>query len=120
MALDIPGINVNSGLDLYEGDVNIFLRFVRMYVSRMPAALDKMRNVSEETLHDYTVSVHGVKGISETVGAEEIVNTARQLEAMGKAGDLAGILAQNSAFIKRAEIIVDGIRNWLDINDKQK
>ena len=117
MNIEIPGVDVKNGLEICDGDTKIYLRFLRLYVSNMPSALDKMRNVSEETLQDYTVSVHGVKGISETIGAEEARKTAKELEMMGKSGDLVGILAQNAAFIKYAENLVNNIKNWLAKHD---
>jgi len=117
MTIEIPGVNVNNGLDLCDGNTDIYLRFLQMYVSNMPKALAKMRNVSEETLHDYTIAVHGVKGISETIAADEIVKTARELEMMSKNGDLAGVLAQNDSFIKRAENLVDCVQGWLKKNN---
>jgi len=118
MAIEIPGVNVNTGLDLCDGSMDIYLRFLRLYVSSMPPALDKMRNVSKETLHEYTVAVHGVKGISETIAAEEVVKTAKELEAIAKSGDLDGVLAKNTTFIKHTENLVNGIQSWLEKNDK--
>ena len=120
MTIDIPGVDVNKGLELCDGDMGIYLQAMRIYVSKIPAALDKMRNVSEGTLKDYTISVHGVKGTSEYIGAEEARKTAKQLEAMAKEGNLTGILAQNDAFIKYTEGLVSNIRSWLEKNDTRK
>ena len=113
MAIEIPGIDVKSGLDLCDGNMNIYLNALRLYVSGIPADLEKMRGISRETLSAYSVTVHGVKSMSEYIGAEEARKTAKQLEAMAKAGDLAGVLAQNEAFIKYAGNLVAGIRNYL-------
>ena len=116
MNIDIPGLNVNNGLELYDGSEKIYLRFLRIYVSSMSAALENLRKVSKEALPEYVVSVHGVKGISETIGADEVSNMARQLEAMAREGDLDGVLARNDAFIGFAENFVGDIRNWLEKN----
>jgi hypothetical protein len=118
MTIEISGLNVTNGLDLCDGDMNIYLRFLRLYVSTMPAALGKLQNVSQETINDYLVSVHGVKGISQTIGADEVVKNGKELEAMAKAGDLAGILGKNDAFIKQAEVLVENIQSWLKNNNK--
>ena len=117
MAVEIPGLNADSGLELCDGNMKIYLSALRLYVSNIPAAIEKARNVSEETLRDYTVSVHGIKSTSEIIGAEETRKTAKELEAMGKAGDLAGIQARNSAFIKNTENLVAGIKSWLEKYD---
>ena len=117
MVIEIPGINAEMGLELYDGDTDMYLRFLRMYVSKTPASLEKLRNVSAETLHDYAVCVHGVKSISLTIGAAEVSNEAKKLEAMSKDGDLAGVQAQNNALIKNVENLVANIRSWLEKHD---
>ena len=116
LVIEIPGINTKSGLDLCDGDLNIYLHSLRLYLSNMPVTLDKLRDVSVETLGNYAVSVHGAKGISEYIGAEDAKKMAKQLESMAKNGDLAGVLSQNEAFIKHSEGLIDSIRNWLKQN----
>ena len=117
MAIEIPEIDVNSGLELCDGDMGIYLNSLRLYVSSIPTSLEKMSGVSDGTLKDYSITVHGVKSMSEYIGAEEARKTAKQLEDLAKGGDLAGVLAQNEAFINYAQNIVAGVRNWLEKND---
>ena len=117
MAIEISGVDTKKGLALFEDDLDTYVDILRSYVSNVPATLDKIRNVSEETLKDYAVGVHGVKGVSEAIGAEEARKTAKQLEEMAKNGDLAGVLARNNAFIKYTENLVNDIRTWLEKYD---
>jgi len=116
MDIKISGVNAESGLELCDGSEEIYLRSLRLYVSNMPSYLEKIKNVTKETLHDYAINVHGVKSISEYIGAEETKKTARQLELMAKSGDLTGVLAANEAFIENAQDLVDKIRAWLEKN----
>jgi len=116
MAIEIPGLNAASGLDLCDGDMNIYLNALRLYVSSIPVSLEKMRGVSQETLADYAITAHSVKSMSEYIGAEEARKTAKQLEALAKNGDLSGVLAQNETFIQYAQGIADGVKNWLEKN----
>ena len=116
MAIEIPGLDAGSGLDLCDGNMKIYLNSLRLFVSSTPGSLEKMKSVSAETLDKYSITAHGVKSMSEYAGAEELRKTAKELEAMAKAGDLAGVMAHNEAFIKNAESIVDGVRNWLAKN----
>ena len=113
MAIEIPGLDTNRGLELCDGNMKIYLNSLRIYTSNIPVSLEKMRSVSAETLKDYSITAHCVKGMSEYVGADEVIKTAKQLEEMARNGDLAGILAQNEAFIKYAQNLADGIRKWL-------
>jgi len=117
MALEIPGLDTNRGLELCDGNMKIYLNSLRIYASSIPASLEKMRSVSAETLKDYSINAHCVKGMSEYVGAGEVIKTARQLEQMAKSGDLAGILAQNEAFIKFTQDLAGGIQKWLIENN---
>ena len=116
MAIEIPGLDAARGLDLCDGDMNIYLNALRLYVSNIPASLEKMRCVSRETLADYAITAHSVKSMSEYIGAEEARKTAKQLEALAKGGDWAGVLAQNEAFIQYAQNIVAGVQGWLAKN----
>ena len=117
MEMEIPGVDTDKGLELCDGDLAMYLRFLRLYATNVPGSLEKMRNVSEEKLHDYILTAHSVKSNNEVIGAEESTKRARQLEAMAKAGDLAGVLALNDAFIKDSESLVGCIQSWLKKTD---
>ena len=114
MTINIPGIDAQKGLDLYDGDTEIYFTVLHSWVNNTPAALNRLRNVSAATLSDYAITVHGVKGTSTTIGAEEIRKTAMKLESLANAGDLSGVLAQNEAFIKSTEDLVNIVQNWLN------
>jgi len=118
MAIEIPGLDADSGLNLCDGNMKIYLNSLRLFVSSTPESLVKMRSVSQETLEKYSVTAHSVKSMSEYAGAEEVRKAAKELEALAKAGDLAGVLAKNEAFIKFAGNIVEGVRSWLEKNEE--
>jgi CheY-like chemotaxis protein len=113
MKIEIPGVDEAKVLDLYGGDMEIFLPVLRSYASAIPAALDKMRTVSAQSLPEYVVSVHGVKSTSDSIGAEEARRMAYELEALAKAGDISSVLAKNEALIHCVETLLVGIQNWL-------
>ena len=117
MAIEIPGLDVNSGLELCDGNEKIYINSLRLFVSSTPESLKKMKDVSAETLEKYAITAHSVKSMSEYAGAEETRIAAKELEAFAKAGDLTGVLARNEAFIKFAGSIVEGVRHWLKEND---
>jgi len=119
MNIDIPGVDIEILEDLYEDDTDLFVKVARSYVSNTPAVLDKLRlmegpNVSAEALADYAIAIHSLKGTSTTVGADETRAAALNLEKLAKAGDLAGVIAENPAFIKHMEKLLDDIRKWLE------
>ena len=116
MEIKIPGIDTEYALDLCDGDVNIYLRILHSYVSDMTANLEKIQTVTAETLKDYAVTIHGIKSISDAVGAQTARNTAKQLEDIAKSGDLDGVIAKNSAFLNYAENLMAGLKFWLETN----
>ena len=116
MTIEIPGVDSASGLNLCDGNMDIYLNSLRLYISSIPVSLEKMRSVSQETLADYAITVHSVKSMSQYIGAEEVRKTAKELEALAKSDDLAGVLAQNEAFIPYAQGIVADVQGWLAKN----
>jgi len=117
MAVEIPGLDTDSGLKLCDGNMNIYLNSLRLFASGTPEDLEKMKGVTQENLAEYSVAAHSVKSMSHYIGAEESRKIAKELEAMAKGGDLAGVLAQNETFIKYAQSLVENVRKWLAEND---
>lgn len=114
--ITIPDIDSESGLRLCDDDINIYTQSLRLFTTNIPETLDKIRNVTESNLRDYTARVHGIKGISVYIGAAKAVEAAREMEEMGKKGNLAGILERNEGFIKGIEALIENIKTWLKNN----
>jgi PAS domain S-box-containing protein len=115
--INIPGVDTEKGLSLYGDDLDIYLPTLRSYVSYTMDVLDKLRNVSAESLPEYVINVHGLKGTSASIGAEIVRESALNLEKLARAGDLQGVLARNDRFIKGTENIVANIKAWLEKYD---
>ena len=98
---------------MYEDSEDVYLAVLRSWVDDASAYITKLSNVSAETLKDYAVSIHGMKGTSAGIGAEEIREKAKELEMMAKAGNLAGVQAQNELFLKQVESMVKNVQNLL-------
>jgi PAS domain S-box-containing protein len=117
MVIDIPGVDTEKGLSYYGGEIDIYLMLLRSFVTNTQKNLDKMENVSKETLSDYVITVHGLKGTSAGIGAETIREAAKNLETMSREGNLSGVLAQNGKLIKDTETVVANIKEWLEQHD---
>jgi CheY-like chemotaxis protein len=115
--LKIEGVDTKKGLLLYAGETKVYLPLLRSYIANTPVVLNKMRNVSEKTLSDYVISVHGLKGTSAGIGAQSLREAALDLETKSRAGDLQGVLAKNDKLIADTEIIVANIKAWLEHYD---
>ncbi|MCL2293363.1 MAG: Hpt domain-containing protein [Spirochaetes bacterium] len=117
MTITISGVDEQNGLALYGGDVSVYLSVLNAYVSYTPAIIDKLRNVSAETLPAYIFAIHTLKGTCASIGAEEARKTAIEMESIAKAGDLARLQAENDAFLKRMDTLVANIKSWLKQHD---
>ncbi|WP_461257311.1 Hpt domain-containing protein, partial [Treponema sp. R80B11-R83G3] len=111
--INIPGVDTQKGLLLYAGEMDIYLPLLRSYVANTPNVLNKLKAVSRETLPDYVISVHGLKGTSAGIGAQEVREAAFELENLSRAGNLDEVLAKNDKLIKDAEVIVENVKAWL-------
>jgi CheY-like chemotaxis protein len=101
--INIPGLNVEQGLEVFGGDTEDYESALSSFVKNAPEVMEKLRGVTKETLPDYAINIHGLKSISGWICAENVRKGAAELEAMAKAGDAAGVLAQNEKFLKDTE-----------------
>jgi CheY-like chemotaxis protein len=110
---EIPGVNMNARDYLYSGDMEIYRFTLESFVKNTPSTIELLQNVTEETLPNYTINVHALKGMTAAIGAEDISGRAKKLEAMANAGDLQEIIAENSEFLKDVEILTANVKKWL-------
>jgi len=118
--IEIPGVDSKKALGLYAGDTGIYIPLLRSYIANTPTTLEKLKNVTEENLSAYVISVHGLKGTSAGIGAEEVRAQALELENLSRAGDLQAVWAKNDKLIADAQVIVANVKAWLDKNDVQQ
>jgi HPt (histidine-containing phosphotransfer) domain-containing protein len=113
-AVNIPGVNAKLGLSLYEGDMEMYIDILRSYAENTPAEIEKLRGLAEETLADYAIDIHTMKGVNSAIGAKEMMMRAKKMEAMAKGGDFTGVLELNADFIKDSETLAENVRAWLE------
>jgi HPt (histidine-containing phosphotransfer) domain-containing protein len=117
LVIEIPGVDTKKGLSLYAGARKVYLPMLRSYAHNTPKVLDKLRSVKAENLHDYVITVHGLKGTSAAIGAERIRTAALELENLSRSGDLQGVLERNDKLIADTQEVVANVTEWLDKND---
>ncbi|MDR2404005.1 MAG: response regulator [Spirochaetaceae bacterium] len=108
----IEGLDITTGIQRYRSE-EIYLRILRSYVLHTPELLEKLRRLSRETLQDYGVTVHGIKGASQGINADGIGKEAEILEHAAKTGDYGQVNEKNAAFISRTETLVAAIDELL-------
>jgi CheY-like chemotaxis protein len=113
----IPGVDTTKRISLYSGKTDTYLPILRSFVFNTPGILNKLKAVTPETLPDYIITVHGLKGTSAGIGAQAISDAALNLETLARAGDFPGIKARNDSLIHDTQTIVAAVKSWLEHYD---
>ncbi|MDR1948097.1 MAG: response regulator [Spirochaetaceae bacterium] len=106
----IEGIDLKVGTERY-GDA--FPEILRSYADSIPELLDVLRNASRETLNAYAITVHGIKGTSRQICADELGKEAEVLETAARTGDWETVKARNSNFIRAVETLLENLEAFL-------
>jgi signal transduction histidine kinase/CheY-like chemotaxis protein len=105
----IEGLHIEAGCSRFGGE-DVYMEVLRSYAAHTPDLLDKLRDVREEALPEYAVAVHGLKGSSYGICADEVGKMAEELEFAAKRGDAAAVSAKNGALIREAEALLSNLR----------
>ncbi|GHV56213.1 hypothetical protein FACS1894216_19890 [Synergistales bacterium] len=106
--LDIEGVDINSAIDRF-GSIDTYAAVARSYVTHTPHLLDNIRDPSDESLRDYIVTVHGIKGASMGICAFDVGGMAEKLEHAAKRGDIEAIRADNDRFMKMTKRLIGSL-----------
>jgi signal transduction histidine kinase/DNA-binding response OmpR family regulator len=84
--VSVDGLDLRAGVQRYAGE-DSYLKILESYMRHTPEVLIRLGNVSKDTLHNYAVDVHGLKGSSYGICANEIGELAETLEQAAKSRD---------------------------------
>ncbi|MCL2196491.1 MAG: ATP-binding protein [Treponema sp.] len=110
----IPGINTTKGLLRYEGNVDTYLKVLRSYAASVRSLLTSVQNITDSGLNEtnlslYKINVHGIKGTSLDIYAEQVAKEAKDLERAAEKGDISFISEHNNPFIEAAWKLVNDL-----------
>ncbi|MDR2503915.1 MAG: response regulator [Deltaproteobacteria bacterium] len=107
-----------EGLRRY-GDEDIYLQVLRSYLRHTPPLLDSIRALSRETLPEYALAVHSLKGASHGICAANVASLAEKLEKDSKAGDLDAVLAGNQRLLEAAQELLQELEALLHLHQAE-
>jgi len=115
----IAGLDITRGLERYEGDEAVYMKVLRSYAASVSHMLEVIDNVSKDKLDDYTIIVHGIKGASYDIFADQIGKYAEQLENAAKNNDYSYIRRHNPPFMETVRIFINDIADMLTAIDAE-
>jgi PAS domain S-box-containing protein len=115
--LTVKGIDLAAGRERYATD-DIFLEIIRSYCIHTPILLEKIRSFPGEKPEQYAITVHGLKGSSYSICANEVGDYAAALEIAARAKDIETIRAKNSGLIKTVETLLSSLNKLLAKTEK--
>jgi signal transduction histidine kinase/CheY-like chemotaxis protein len=109
----IEGIDIQTGKIRYTEKA--YLEVLRSYYLHTPALLEKINNIkhrelSEEAIKEYTITVHGIKGASFGICADAVAKQAEALESASRSRDIQFIEMNNNHFIEEVEKILGRLK----------
>lgn len=115
--IEIEGIDIEAGKKQYSE--KIYLEILRSYCVHTPALLARLRELAEstlsvETIGEYTILVHGLKGSSWGICANDVAKQAEALENAARARDLEYIEASTGLFFEALEGLLANIKALLE------
>jgi CheY-like chemotaxis protein len=106
----IEGVDIRKALGRFSGDEAVLIDVLRSYSSGTRGLLGKLEEyLAAERLEDYAIAVHGVKGSSYAIFAQEVGGMAEALESAAKALALAAVQKGHGAFVGRTLALLQGI-----------
>jgi PAS domain S-box-containing protein len=102
----ISGIDIVAGMKRFNDIASVYIGVIRSFTQNMPKLLETLGNVTEATLSEYAVNVHGAKGSCYGICADEAGRMAEALEISAKGGDFARVMAGNGTFIGNVESLL--------------
>ncbi|MCL2530496.1 MAG: ATP-binding protein, partial [Coriobacteriia bacterium] len=107
-------INISKGMRRFGNDKDVYLSVLRSFAKNTIPLLDEIKGVQADHLSNYAIVVHGIKGSSRGVYADEIGNWAESLEKAAKAGDFKFVSSQNNSFVQYVERFIADLSKMLD------
>ena len=115
---EINGLDIPKGLQRFEGNEQVYLEVLRLYAANVRSMLGTVEQVTEHTLDRYVVHIHGIKGTSFAIYAEQIGKEAQELEKAANLGDYDYIKEHNPSFVEAAWQLVFDIEDVLSVLDE--
>jgi len=113
--LTIPNVDVQKGITMTGGTLLAYKQVLSLFCKDVEERLPLLQKTPEaDTLPSLVTNIHALKSASASIGAAEVSARAAELEAVGKAGDLALIRKDLPAFAGQIAELIRNIKKALE------
>ncbi len=121
IVIEIEGVDVKKGITLTGGRVKNYLRTLAVFYKDGIQKIDQIKKCLETDNYPlYTTYVHALKSASANIGANEISETAKNLEVAGNQEDMKFIKLHNAKFLADLQILLSNISAAILANHEDK
>ena len=119
--VDIDGLNIISGISRSGGKIDFYIETLAVFYKD---GFEKIREIKTcnktGDMYKYTIYIHALKGALRYIGADELSETAENLEMAGKRGDMALIKNSSDKFLIDLEALLNNIGLMMKVHNKHK
>ena len=109
----IDGIDIAKGVEHFGNDEDTYYEVLRSFAVNTPQLLEASKGVNEYNLSDYAIIVHGIKGSSRGIFANDFGDIAETLEMAAKGGDIKYVRKNNPLFLEAGWNLLADIDKFL-------
>lgn len=112
----IPGIDIAKALSYIGGSRELYISLLQTYLDGSEERIRKLEECkNKEDIFNYDITIHGLKGISASIGADSMAVAAAGLEEACKDPQTAMTYIQmnHDQAVSRYRELLDQIKKWL-------
>jgi signal transduction histidine kinase/CheY-like chemotaxis protein/HPt (histidine-containing phosphotransfer) domain-containing protein len=114
----IPGLDMAKGISMTGGSSDAYKMVLEIFCKDIEDRMQIIQNIPEaDTLSLFIINVHALKSSSASLGAKDVSAQAKELEAAGKAEDMAYIRERLPVFLQMLRELKENIRDALTHNE---
>jgi len=109
----ISGLDMEKGIIRFGYNEDAYYKVLQSFSVNTRPLLETVKNVNIDNLEKYSITVHGIKGSSRGIFAEEIGDLAEALENAAIINDFDFIKENNERFLNMIQTLLINIENEL-------
>ena len=115
ITMQIANVNTENGIARSGGMKDIYLEILESFLEDgNERKTDLKQSLESENLSSYEIHAHGIKSALYIIGADEMSQTASDLEMAAKRGDIEFIKANNDTFVESLSTLVEDVQQFLE------